>query len=94
VTYHGAFVIVLSISDWLHCVRLMLDLMAHPRSSQHRPTVVTEVQEFCVFLIVRSRSEAHAASHPEATGGSFPGLRRLGREPGYSPPSSAEIKKT
>jgi hypothetical protein len=28
-----------------------------------------------------------------STGGSFPGVKRQGREAGHSPPTSAEVKK-
>jgi hypothetical protein len=33
-------------------------------------------------------------SYPMGTGGSFPGVKRPGREPDHSPPTSAEVKKT
>jgi hypothetical protein len=35
---------------------------------------------------------AHPASYSMGTGGSFPGVKRLGREADRSPPSSAKVK--
>jgi hypothetical protein len=32
VTYHGAFVIILGILDWLRCIIVMLDLLAQSHS--------------------------------------------------------------
>jgi hypothetical protein len=34
------------------------------------------------------------ASYPMGTGGSFPGVKRPGREADHSPPSSAEVKNS
>jgi hypothetical protein len=48
-----------------------------------------------IFLFrhrVQPGSGAHPASYPAATEGSFPGVKRLGREANHSPPSSTEIK--
>jgi hypothetical protein len=42
---------------------------------------------------VQNGSGAHPASYPMGTRGSFPGVKRPGREADYSPPSSAEIKE-
>jgi hypothetical protein len=33
VTYQGAFVIIRSILDWLHCILAICDLLAHPHNS-------------------------------------------------------------
>jgi hypothetical protein len=33
VRYHGAFVIIVSILDWLRCIIATLDLLAQPHSS-------------------------------------------------------------
>jgi hypothetical protein len=38
-------------------------------------------------------SGAHPASYPMGTEGSFPGLKRQGREADLSPTNSAEVKK-
>jgi hypothetical protein len=60
---------------------------------------VSSVQEtslilwhFC-FYHVQNGSRAHPASYPMGTRGSFPGVKRLGREANHSPPSSAEVKE-
>jgi hypothetical protein len=37
-------------------------------------------------------SGAHPASNSMGIGGSFPGVKRLGREANHSPPTSAEFK--
>jgi hypothetical protein len=42
---------------------------------------------------VQNGSGAHPASYPMDTRGSFPGVKRLGRETDHSPPSSAEFKE-
>jgi hypothetical protein len=42
---------------------------------------------------VQTGSGAHPASYPMGTGGSFPGVKRQGREADHSPPTSAEVKK-
>jgi hypothetical protein len=50
-------------------------------------------QLFLQPLVVQTSSEAHPASHPMGTGGSFPrGKTQPGREADHSPPSSAEVK--
>jgi len=41
---------------------------------------------------VQNGSDAHPASYPMGTGGSFPGGKRSEREAGHLPPSSAEVK--
>jgi hypothetical protein len=42
---------------------------------------------------VQHGSGAHPASYPMGTRGSFPGVKRQGREADHSPPSSAEVKE-
>jgi hypothetical protein len=39
------------------------------------------------------RSGVRPTSYPMGTGGSFPRVKRLGREADHSPPTSAEVKK-
>jgi hypothetical protein len=47
---------------------------------------------FSLHHCVQNGSGAHPASYPMDTGGSFPGVKRPGREADHSPPSSAEVK--
>jgi hypothetical protein len=47
---------------------------------------------FSLHYRVQNGSEAHPASYPMGTRGSFPGVKRPGREADHSPPISAEIK--
>jgi hypothetical protein len=42
--------------------------------------------------VVQTSSEAHPVTYPMSIGGSFPGIKRKGREADHSPPSSAEVK--
>jgi hypothetical protein len=42
---------------------------------------------------VQNGSGVHPASYPVGTRGSFPGVKRPGREADHSPPSSAEVKE-
>jgi hypothetical protein len=42
---------------------------------------------------VQNGSGAHAVSYPMGTSGSFPGVKRPGREADHSPLSSAEVKE-
>jgi hypothetical protein len=42
---------------------------------------------------VQNCSGAHPASYPMGTRGSFLGVKRPGREPDFSPVSSAEVKE-
>jgi hypothetical protein len=42
---------------------------------------------------VQNGSGVHRASYPMGASGPFPGGKRLGREAGHSPPSSAEVKE-
>jgi hypothetical protein len=48
---------------------------------------------FSLLHSVQTDSGAHPASYPVGTVGSFPGLKRPGREVDRSPLSSAEVKK-
>jgi hypothetical protein len=50
-------------------------------------------QKFSLLNVVQTGSEAHPASHPMGTGGSFPGVKRPGFETHNSPWTSAEVKK-
>jgi hypothetical protein len=43
--------------------------------------------------VVQTGSGVHPTSYPMGTGGSFPGVKRHGREADHSPPASAEVKK-
>jgi hypothetical protein len=47
---------------------------------------------FSLHPRVQNSSGAHTASYPRNTRGSFPGIKRWGREADHSPPSSAEVK--
>jgi hypothetical protein len=49
--------------------------------------------EFSLLQVVQTGSGVHPTSYPMGTGGSFPGVKRPGREADHSPPSSAEVKK-
>jgi hypothetical protein len=43
--------------------------------------------------MVQTGSGVHPTSYKMGTGGSFPRLKRQGREADHSPPISAEVKK-
>jgi hypothetical protein len=47
---------------------------------------------FSPYHRVQTGSGPHPASYPMGTRGSFPGVKRPGREADHSPPSSAEVK--
>jgi hypothetical protein len=47
---------------------------------------------FSLHHRVQNGSGAHPASYPMGTVGSFPGVKRPGREADHSSPSSAEVK--
>jgi hypothetical protein len=47
---------------------------------------------FSLHHRIQNGSGSHPASYPIGTRGSFPGVKRLGREANHSPPSSAEVK--
>jgi hypothetical protein len=48
---------------------------------------------FSLHCRVQNGSGAHPASYPMGTRGSFPGVKRSGREADHSHPSSAEVKE-
>jgi hypothetical protein len=43
--------------------------------------------------MVQTGSGVHPTSYKMGTGGSYPGVKRQGREADHSPPTSAEVKK-
>jgi hypothetical protein len=49
--------------------------------------------QFSLLHIVQTGSGVHPTSYKMGTGGSFPGVKRQGREADHSPPTSAEVKK-
>jgi hypothetical protein len=54
---------------------------------------LAEAPDFPSNLCVHTDSEAHPASCPMGTGGTFPGGKaRLGRDADHSPPYTAEAK--
>jgi hypothetical protein len=52
-----------------------------------------EAGNFYLHHRVENGSGAHPASYPMGTGGSFPGVKRPGREADHSPPFSAEVEE-
>jgi hypothetical protein len=46
-----------------------------------------------LFHVTRTASRVNPISYKMGTGGSFPGVKRLGRASDHSPPTSAEVKK-
>jgi hypothetical protein len=63
-------------------------LAGRPRGRSSSPGKVKN------FVHVQTGTEAHPASCPLGTGGSFPGVKASGgREVDPSPPTSAEVKK-
>jgi hypothetical protein len=50
-------------------------------------------QEFSLLRVVQTGSGVQPASYPMSAGGSFPRVKRQGREADHWPPTSAEIKK-
>jgi hypothetical protein len=50
-------------------------------------------ESFSLNHWVQNGSEVHPASYPVGIRGSFPGVKRPGREANHSPPSSAEVKE-
>jgi hypothetical protein len=51
-------------------------------------------QQLSLLHIVQTGSGAHPAFYPMGTTGSFPWVKRQGREAEHSPPANAEVKKT
>jgi hypothetical protein len=49
-------------------------------------------KDFSPLHVIQTSSEAHPASYPMGTGGSFLGVPQPGREADHSPPTSAEAK--
>jgi hypothetical protein len=50
------------------------------------------VKIFSLLYIVQTGSGVHPTSYKMGTGGSFPEVKRQGREADHSPPTSAEVK--
>jgi hypothetical protein len=50
-------------------------------------------KKFSLLHIVQTGSEVHPTSYKMGSGGSFPGVKRQGREADHSPSTSAEVKK-
>jgi hypothetical protein len=50
-------------------------------------------QESSLLHVVQTGSGVHPTFYPMDTGGSFPGVKRPGREADHLPPTSAEVKK-
>jgi hypothetical protein len=50
-------------------------------------------EEFSLLHVVQTGCGVHPISYPMGTEGSFPGVKRPGREVNHSPPTSAEVKK-
>jgi hypothetical protein len=48
---------------------------------------------FSLHRRVQNGSGVHPASYPLGARGSFPGVKRLGREADHSPPFSADVKE-
>jgi hypothetical protein len=48
---------------------------------------------FHMATVVQTGSGVHPTSYTMGAGGSFPGVKRPGREADHSPPTSAEVKK-
>jgi hypothetical protein len=68
-------------SDWLRTRRLR----SRSSSSGRRKIILPRMSS-------GTGSRAHIASYPMGTGGSFPEIKRPGREADHSPPASAEVK--
>jgi hypothetical protein len=51
------------------------------------------VKQFPLLHIVQTGSGVHPTSYKMDTEGSFPGVKRQGREADHSPPTNAEFKK-
>jgi hypothetical protein len=87
------------LSDEETVAYVALIIITHTATAQkRRETDKRETTEWyivdCLFLlhIVQTGSEVHLASYPMATGGSFRGVKRQGREADHTPPSIAEVK--
>jgi hypothetical protein len=51
-------------------------------------------QEFSLLHVIQTYPGAQPSSYPIRTEGSFPGVKRQGRETDHLPPTSAEVKRT
>jgi hypothetical protein len=51
------------------------------------------VKKNSLLYIVQTGSGVHPTSYPMDTGGSYPEVKRQGREADHSPPTSAEVKE-
>lgn len=56
------------------------------------PSILGRIKRFSLLHGVQTGSWAHRASYPVSTRGSFPEVKRLGREAYQSPISNAEVK--
>jgi hypothetical protein len=63
------------------------------RARWSRIRVPARVGNFSLHHRVQTGSGAHTASYPVGTTGSFAGVKRPGRKPDYSLPSSTEVKE-
>jgi hypothetical protein len=52
----------------------------------------SEARNLSLLHIIQSVSGSRPAFHQMETGGSFPGVKKQGREVDHSPPSNAEVK--
>jgi hypothetical protein len=51
-------------------------------------------KDFSSLHVVQTNYGVHPASYPMGNGGSFPGIKRPGREADHSPTTSTEVKNT
>jgi hypothetical protein len=59
----------------------------------YRDRFLAGAGNFSLHHRVQNGAGTHPASCPLGTGGSFPGIKRPGREADHSPPSSATVKE-
>jgi hypothetical protein len=57
------------------------------------PTDISEGTKCLLLHIVQTGSGVHPISYKMGTGGSFPGVKRQGREADHSPPTNVEVNK-
>jgi len=57
-----------------------------------RSSIPSRGRIFPLLHHIQVGSDAHPASYPMGTGGSYPGVKRLGCEADHSPPFSAKVK--
>jgi hypothetical protein len=55
--------------------------------------IYVSLQEFSLLHLLQTGFGVHPTSYTMGTGGSFPAVKRPGREADHSPPTSAEVKK-